>query len=61
MVSFAMSNTLVLGFYLFLIWSMVWKTIALWFAGKHRDKKWFILLAILNTAGIFLQKEPLHR
>ncbi len=52
--------------YLLILWSGVWKVIALWFAGKHRQKAWFIILAIFNTAGILpilyiflFQKEPI--
>lgn len=34
-------------------WSLVWKGLALWRAGAVRhDKRWFIALLILNTAGI---------
>lgn len=35
-----------------LIWSIVWKGFALWRAAERRQKKWFIALLILNTAGI---------
>ncbi len=52
--------------YFLIVWSAVWKAIAMWFAGKHQEKVWFIILAIFNTAGIlpilyifFFQKEPL--
>ncbi len=34
------------------IWSFVWKGIALWHAAKNRQKKWFIVLLILNTVGV---------
>jgi len=35
-----------------LVWSYVWKGLALWRAGRRGDKVWFIVLLILNTAGI---------
>ena len=37
---------------LLILWSFIWKGIALWFSGKNRQKGWFIALLILNTAGI---------
>ncbi len=52
--------------YFLIAWSAVWKAIAMWFAGKHQQKVWFICIAIFNTLGIlpilyifFFQKEPL--
>ena len=38
---------------LLLVWTAVWKVIAMWKAAKHDNLTIFILLAILNTAGIF--------
>jgi hypothetical protein len=35
-----------------LIWDMVWKGIAMWRASRYNQKKWFIALFILNTAGV---------
>ena len=34
------------------IWSMVWKGIALWRAGRNGHLGWFIALLIVNTLGI---------
>jgi uncharacterized protein (DUF486 family) len=34
------------------IWSLVWKGFALWRAAEKKSKPWFIVLMILNTAGI---------
>jgi hypothetical protein len=34
------------------IWDFIWRGIALWKAGRNNDKLWFILLLVLNTAGI---------
>jgi len=34
------------------IWSLVWKGIALWKAARNADKVWYIVLLVLNTAGI---------
>jgi hypothetical protein len=37
---------------LMLVWSSVWKLIALWQAARRDQIGWYLLLAILNTAGI---------
>ncbi len=34
------------------IWSMVWKGIALWRAGRNGNLVWFIVMLIVNTLGI---------
>lgn len=34
------------------IWSLVWKGLALWRAAHREEKKWFIAILILNTLGI---------
>lgn len=43
-----------LGIFLFplVVWSLVWKGWALWKAAKADSSVWFIILLILNTAGI---------
>lgn len=35
-----------------LIWSIVWKGLALWQAARHGDKIWFVVLLVINTVGI---------
>jgi len=39
-------------FILLLIWSLIWKGVALWKAARNCDKVWFVLLLIVNTMGI---------
>ncbi len=34
------------------LWSLVWKGIALWKAAGRKELGWFIVLLVLNTAGI---------
>ena len=34
------------------IWSLVWKGLALWRTARRQDKLWYVILLILNTAGI---------
>jgi hypothetical protein len=40
-----------LGF-LLIVWTFAWKGLALWKAAGLHQKKWFIAMLILNTAGI---------
>jgi len=35
-----------------LIWSMIWKGIALWKSGRNNQIAWFVVLFIVNTVGI---------
>jgi hypothetical protein len=35
-----------------LIWSIVWKGLALWRAAKLGQKPWFVALLVINTVGI---------
>ena len=39
-------------FLLLIVWSLVWKGLALWKAAREGSKAWFIVLLVLNTAGI---------
>jgi hypothetical protein len=34
------------------IWTLIWKGLALWRAAEKKSKPWFIVLLIVNTAGI---------
>jgi methionyl-tRNA synthetase len=35
-----------------IIWTVIWKGIALWKAARNTDKLWFIALLVINTVGI---------
>ncbi|MFT4309712.1 MAG: DUF5652 family protein [Candidatus Woesearchaeota archaeon] len=35
-----------------LIWEGVWKGIALWHSARNKHLAWFIVLFIMNTAGL---------
>ncbi len=37
---------------LLIVWTAVWKLLALWKAAKNGHVGWFILIGILNTVGI---------
>ena len=41
-----------LVFAVLVIWSAIWKAVALWKAARLGDKAWFVALFIINTAGI---------
>jgi hypothetical protein len=34
------------------LWAVPWKIYAVWLACKRDQKKWFVLLLLLNTLGI---------
>ena len=34
------------------VWTLVWKGVALYHAGKNRQKVWFVVLLLLNDLGI---------
>ncbi|MFA5532230.1 MAG: DUF5652 family protein [Candidatus Shapirobacteria bacterium] len=36
----------------FLLWSLIWKGIALWKSANKRHLFWFILLLTINTSGL---------
>jgi hypothetical protein len=38
--------------YILSIWSLIWKGLALWRASKQAQRNWFVVLLVLNTAGI---------
>jgi hypothetical protein len=39
-------------FVIMLIWSAIWKYIALWKSGRNNHLVWFIIFALVNTVGI---------
>jgi len=40
------------GFVILVIWSLIWKGLALWKAARRGDTPWYIALLIVNTMGI---------
>lgn len=38
--------------YILLIWSLIWKGLALWRTAKSDQRNWFIAILVLNTMGI---------
>ncbi len=39
-------------FLLFLVWGLFWKGLALWHSARKGQNWWFVILLIVNTAGI---------
>lgn len=37
---------------LLLVWSLIWKGLALWRAARLGSKPWFVALLIVNTTGL---------
>jgi hypothetical protein len=35
-----------------IIWSVIWKGIALWKSARNNQKYWFVGILVLNTLGI---------
>ena len=35
-----------------LLWTLVWKGMALWKAAQEKNKVWFVVLLLVNTVGI---------
>jgi len=46
------SPAVILVFVLLSLWEGVWKGIALWKSGRHKQLVWFICILVFNTAGI---------
>ncbi|MFH0888936.1 MAG: DUF5652 family protein [Planctomycetota bacterium] len=44
--------TFIIVIVLIVIWSSIWKGIALWKCGRNNQLGWYIALLILNTCGI---------
>jgi hypothetical protein len=40
------------GFGLLLIWTIIWKGLALWKSARNDQRYWFVALLITNTLGI---------
>ena len=35
-----------------IVWSLFWKGLALWHAGRRGQPWWFVIILIINTVGI---------
>jgi hypothetical protein len=48
----ALGSGAIIGFIVLIIWSIIWKGIALWRCGRNNQLPWFVVILIFNTAGI---------
>jgi hypothetical protein len=39
-------------FILLALWSLFWKGLALWHSGRRDQPWWFVILLVVNTAGL---------
>lgn len=39
-------------FIVVVLWSVVWKGLALWHSGRRGDAWWFVIMLVVNTLGI---------
>lgn len=35
-----------------IIWSMIWKGLGLWKSGRNNQLTWFVVMFLINSAGI---------
>ncbi len=47
-----LSNEQLALFALIQIWDLAWKSLALWKAARSKDIFWFVLLILVNSAGL---------
>ncbi len=36
----------------FVLWSVIWKGLALWHSARRKEPWWFVIMLVVNTAGI---------
>jgi hypothetical protein len=47
-----MMTTFMIVLIIILIWSAVWKAMALWKSARNKQVAWFVVLCIFNTIGL---------
>lgn len=52
MTSFTLTPNEAFGLTTLVLWTLVWKGLALWKAARRNDKIWFVVLLFLNTLGL---------
>jgi hypothetical protein len=48
----ALPTWLIIVYIIAIVWTAIWKGIALWKSARLNHKIWFVLLLIINTLGI---------
>jgi Family of unknown function (DUF5652) len=49
---FVLSPGVKLALAVLIIWSLIWKGIALWKAARNSHTVWYVIMLIVNTVGI---------
>ena len=49
-----MMTTFMIVLIIILIWSAVWKAMALWKSARNKQVAWFVVLCIFNTIGLLV-------
>lgn len=52
MTNISLSPVETLSISILVLWTLLWKGLALWKAARRNDKVWFLVLLVINTAGI---------
>lgn len=47
-----MTNSQVVALGILMIWDLYWRGMALWRAAQTKNRNWFIVLLVINSAGI---------
>ena len=48
----ALGAGMVIGLIALIVWSIVWKGIALWKSARNGSKVWYVVMLLVNTVGI---------
>ena len=49
---FVLSTGMKLTIAVLVIWTLIWKGLALWRAAKNNHTAWYVIMLIVNTVGI---------
>ena len=49
---FVLTPGMKLALVVLVVWSLIWKGIALWKAARNSQKAWYVVMLIVNTVGI---------
>ncbi len=47
-----MATSMIILLVVVFVWSLAWKSVALWKSARRKQMAWYIIMLILNTAGI---------
>jgi peptidoglycan/LPS O-acetylase OafA/YrhL len=50
--TYHLSDTQIYVLVILALWELIWKGLALWKAAKRRQPVWFVVILVINSAGI---------